>query len=196
MTHDGEFFALDAAELSALPVQRPHPPIWMGANGPIGIKRAARLGYPWLTSSNVKRNWAVGNLAMYREELVAAGFADRDRTYPIHRDLCIADSKDEAFALAERYVKQSYGEYAQYGLEYFDTMFEEFKQKSLFFGSPDEIAEKIKDFAGAGFNHFVFRTQWLGCPPAVSRSIVERFANEVMPRFRERVAVAPGGAVA
>ena len=39
-------------------------------------------------------------------------------------------------------------------------------------------------FADAGFNHFVFRAQWLGLPIEESVRIVERFAREVMPRFR------------
>lgn len=196
VTHHGEFFDLDGAELSMLPAQRPHPPIWMGANSPVGIKRAARLGLPWLASGNVKRNWAVGNLAMYREELVAAGHADEGRTYPIHRDLAVADSREEAIALVGEYVLRSYREYAPYGLDYFDTMFEEFKAKSFFFGTPDDVASKIDDFVAAGFNHFVFRVQWLGCPPEVSLSIVERFAAEVMPRFRDRAGLAPAEASA
>jgi len=195
VTHDGEFFHLDRAELSMLPVQQP-PPIWMGANSPFGIKRAARLGYPWIASGNVKRNWAVGNLGLYREELVAAGHADEDRVYPIHRDLSLADSREEAIELVEQYVRRSYGEYAPYGLDYFETMFEEFKEKSFFFGTPDEVAAKIDDFAAAGFNHFVFRVQWLGCPIDVSRSILERFAHDVMPRFRDRASVAPAVATA
>jgi len=191
VTHHGEFYDLDRAELSMLPVQQPHPPIWIGANSPFGIKRAARLGYPWLASGNVKRNWAVGNLALYREELVAAGHADVDRTYPIHRDLSLGDTREEAIELVVEHVRRSYGEYAPYGLDYFETMFEEFTEKSFFFGTPDDVAAKIEDFATAGFNHFVFRVQWLGCPPEVSRSIVERFAAEVMPRFRARSEAAP-----
>jgi catechol 2,3-dioxygenase-like lactoylglutathione lyase family enzyme len=194
VTHEGEHFRLENARLSMLPVQKPHPPIWIGANSPAGIARAARLGHPWLAPANVKRNWAVGNLAAYREELVAAGFPDEGRTYPIHRDLCIADSREEAFALVEPYIRASYSEYSQYGLEYFDELFEDFKEKSFFFGTADEVAARIEDFAAAGFNHFVFRTQWLGCPPEISRGIAERFAREVMPRFK-KVGEAGNGAV-
>lgn len=192
VTHHGAHYDLDDASISMLPVQRPHPPIWIGANSPAGIERAARLGHPWLAPGNVKRNWAVGNLADYRSHLVDAGFEDSGRTYPIHRDLCIADSRDEAIAMVEPYIRASYGEYAQYSMDYFETMFEEFKEKSFFFGTPDDVAARIDDFAQAGFNHFVFRVQWLGCPPAVSLAIAERFAREVMPRFRTDVAAAVG----
>lgn len=195
VTHEGRHFSLDGARLSVLPVQRPHPPIWVGANSPAGIARAARLGYPWLAPANVKRNWAVGNLAAYREQLVAAGHADEGRAYPIHRDLCLADSREEALRLVEPYVRASYGEYARYGMDYFDSMFGDFVQKSFFFGTPDEVAARIDDFAAAGFDHFVFRTQWLGCPPELSLSILERFAREVLPRYRG-VGAAAVGAVA
>ena len=184
VTHHGEHFRLDGVQLSMLPVQRPHPPIWIGANSPAAIERAARLGYPWLASGNVKRNWAVGNLADYRVALVAAGHEDVGRTYPIHRDLSIADSRAEAIARVEPYVRRSYGEYTGYGLDYFETMFEEFKEKSFFFDTPDGVAARIADFASGGFDHFVFRVQWLGCPLEVSIGILERFAREVMPRFR------------
>jgi alkanesulfonate monooxygenase SsuD/methylene tetrahydromethanopterin reductase-like flavin-dependent oxidoreductase (luciferase family) len=188
VTHHGAHYDIEGATLSMLPIQHPHPPIWIGANSPTGIERAAKLGFPWLAPGNVKRNWAVGNLGNYREQLVAAGFEDRDRTYPSHRDLCIADSREEAFALVEPYIRASYAEYAQYSMDYFDTMFEEFKEKSFFFGTPDDVIAQIEDFAAAGFNHFVFRVQWLGCPPKVSIEIAERFAGEVMPRFRREVA--------
>ena len=190
VTHDGAHFHLEDARLSMLPVQRPHPPIWIGANSPAGIERAARLGYAWLAPGNVKRNWAIGNLSAYREHLVAAGHDPAGRTYPIHRDLCIADSRDEALAMVESYVRASYMEYARYSMTYFESMFDEFKEKSFFFGTPDEVAAKIDDFAAGGFNHFVFRTQWLGCPREVSLGIVERFAREVMPRFRPVVPAA------
>jgi alkanesulfonate monooxygenase SsuD/methylene tetrahydromethanopterin reductase-like flavin-dependent oxidoreductase (luciferase family) len=67
---------------------------------------------------------------------------------------------------------------------YFESQWEGIKHKALFFGSPDDIAAKIQDFAAAGYNHFVFRAQWLGLPLSRSIEIVERFARDVMPRFR------------
>jgi alkanesulfonate monooxygenase SsuD/methylene tetrahydromethanopterin reductase-like flavin-dependent oxidoreductase (luciferase family) len=182
--YDGRHFRLDGVRCSVLPVQRPHPPVWVGANGPIGIARIARQGLPWLAPSNVRRNWALGNLADYREQRRAAGFDEDGAVFPIHRDLCVADSFDDAYALAGDAVRRSYGEYVQYGMDYFASQWEGIKHKALFFGSPDDIAAKIADFAGGGYNHFVFRAQWLGLPIERSMEIVERFAREVMPRFR------------
>ena len=183
VTHEGEHFSLDGVRCSVLPVQRPHPPIWIGANSPRGIQRAARLGHSWFAPANVKRNWAVGNLGLYLDELAAAGFSREGRQLPIQRDLCVADSKEEAMALVGPYVKQSYQEYVQYGMDYFETLWDEIVDRALFFGSPDDVAARVADFAAAGYDHFVFKVQWLNCPHEISMGILQRFATEVMPRF-------------
>ncbi|SIT86799.1 LLM class flavin-dependent oxidoreductase [Microbacterium sp. RU33B] len=184
VVHHGRHFTLDGVRSSMLPVNPGGPEVWVGANGPVGITRIARQGLAWLAPSNVRRNWAVGNLADYRAERTAAGFDDAGATFPIHRDLCVADDFDEAWSIAGEGVARSYGEYVQYGMDYFETQWEGIKHKALFFGSPDDIAAKVKDFSDAGYNHFVFRMQWLGLPIEESMRIAERFAREVMPRFR------------
>src|SRR6185437_1749873 len=40
---DGRFYKLDGATMEPKPVQRPHPPLWIGANHPDALRRAARL---------------------------------------------------------------------------------------------------------------------------------------------------------
>ncbi|WP_162602477.1 LLM class flavin-dependent oxidoreductase [Nocardioides daejeonensis] len=182
--HRGKHFELDGVQCSVLPAQEGGPEVWVGANGPIGIKRIAGQGLPWLAPSNVRRNWAVGNLTDYRQHLREAGHDETGMTFPIHRDLCVADSFEEAFEIAGEPVRRSYDEYVQYGMDYFETQWEGIKHKALFFGSPDDITAKIQDFSDAGYNHFVFRVQWLGLPIERSMEILERFAREVMPRFR------------
>lgn len=184
VTHHGKHFDLDGVRCSVLPAQRPGPPVWVGANGPIGIERIAKQGLPWFAPSNVRRNWAVGNLSDYREHRRSAGLPVDGLVNPIQRDLCIADSFDDAYALAGEHVRRTYGEYVQYGMDYFESQWEGIKEKALFFGSADDVSAKIQDFADGGFNYFVFRVQWLGLPVARSIEIVDRFAREVMPRFR------------
>jgi probable F420-dependent oxidoreductase len=41
---DGRFWQLDGAAMMPKPAQRPHPPIWFGANQPAALRRAVRLG--------------------------------------------------------------------------------------------------------------------------------------------------------
>ena len=47
VTHHGEHFHLEGARMTIRPIQQPHPPIWVAANGDAAIKRAARRGYTW-----------------------------------------------------------------------------------------------------------------------------------------------------
>jgi probable F420-dependent oxidoreductase len=41
---DGRFWQLDGAAMEPKPVQRPHPPIWIGGNHPAALRRAVRIG--------------------------------------------------------------------------------------------------------------------------------------------------------
>ncbi|MGO8961756.1 MAG: LLM class flavin-dependent oxidoreductase [Streptosporangiaceae bacterium] len=44
VTFDGEFWQLADAAMAPKPFQKPHPPVWFGANGAAALRRAARLG--------------------------------------------------------------------------------------------------------------------------------------------------------
>ena len=43
----GSHFTLQGASVGTKPLQKPHPPIWIGANADPAIRRAARLGDCW-----------------------------------------------------------------------------------------------------------------------------------------------------
>src|SRR5476651_677629 len=44
---DGRYTTFDGIVLEPKPVQRPHPPIWVGGEGPAALRRAARVGDAW-----------------------------------------------------------------------------------------------------------------------------------------------------
>src|SRR5689334_24151215 len=44
VTFDGEFWQLRDAAMEPKPFQKPHPPLWFGANGPAALRRAVRPG--------------------------------------------------------------------------------------------------------------------------------------------------------
>jgi probable F420-dependent oxidoreductase len=43
----GEFYRFEAVRCLPRPVQRPHPPIWVGGHSPAALRRVARLGDGW-----------------------------------------------------------------------------------------------------------------------------------------------------
>ena len=43
----GRYTRIDGIVLEPKPVQKPHPPIWVGGEGPAALRRAARIGNAW-----------------------------------------------------------------------------------------------------------------------------------------------------
>lgn len=63
----GKHIALDEPELRPHPVQRPHPPIWVGGDRPAAIRRAARFGEGWHPLSLTPETYAKGVAELRRQ---------------------------------------------------------------------------------------------------------------------------------
>lgn len=184
VNHTGRDFTVTGQRISVTPVQRPGPPLWIGANGEATIRRAARIGDSWIASPNVKVNWAIGHRQIFEDELVALGLPTAGREYPILRELYVGDTDDDWRDAVGDQVARSYAAYAPYELDYFATRFEELRHKAFLFGTPDTIAARVAQLADAGFTEVICRVNWLGTPREPALRSVRRFAAEVIPRFR------------
>ena len=184
VTHRGEFFQLEDQTISVLPAQVGGPALWIGANAPKTILRAARIGDAWLPSPNVKPRWAIGNLQAFRQEAQACGRLEQIRRYPILRETYVSTSRAQAEREAGRFIRDEYLHYSGYNLEYFDTRFNDLRQKAFLWGSPDDIAAGIDNLARGGFDHFKFRMSWLGMPFSLTIKSLQLLAREVIPRYR------------
>lgn len=180
--HDGQFFHVAGRSISVAPVQQPRPPIWIGASNEKTIRRAARIGDAWLPSPNVKPKFAMGNLAMFQDELQAQGIDPVGREYPLVRELYIADSDQAALDEAERYIRGEYLAFAEFD-EVYARNYEDWLRKAFLFGSADTIADHLAELSDGGFNHIIFRTNWPGMPAEMTVQTIRRFAADVMPRF-------------
>ena len=180
--HDGKHFQIHGQKLSIRPVQRPRPPIWIGANGPKTIVKAAAHGDTWLGSPNVKFKWANGNLAAFKAEQERLGIDTAGREYPVIRELYIADTDEQAREEVHPYLWNEYSAFSSYDPIYKDY-YEEMWDKAFLIGSPETVARKIEILAEGGWNTFIFRTDWARMPAEMMRRTCTRFAHEVMPRF-------------
>src|SRR5436305_4567833 len=70
---DGRFYQVPSSQSTIHTVQKPHPPIWMAANQAVAVRRAARLGYPWVMNPHVTLDLLVEQLGLYRETLAESG---------------------------------------------------------------------------------------------------------------------------
>jgi alkanesulfonate monooxygenase SsuD/methylene tetrahydromethanopterin reductase-like flavin-dependent oxidoreductase (luciferase family) len=87
--------------LDPLPVQRPHPPVWVAAFGPKALDQAGRLGLPYLASPVETLATLQQNYARHREAAVAAGHAPPAEV-PVMRTLFVTVSARETAAMRER----------------------------------------------------------------------------------------------
>jgi alkanesulfonate monooxygenase SsuD/methylene tetrahydromethanopterin reductase-like flavin-dependent oxidoreductase (luciferase family) len=178
----GKHFTIEGQRISVRPKQQPRPQIWIGANGPKTIIKAASHSDTWLGSPNVKFRWANGNLAAFKEEQERLGIDTAGREYPLIRELYIADTDEQAREELHEYLWNEYSAFSNYDPIYRD-FYEEMWEKAFLIGSPETVAEKIGILAEGGWNTLIFRADWAGMPAEMMRRSVRRFAEEVMPRF-------------
>jgi alkanesulfonate monooxygenase SsuD/methylene tetrahydromethanopterin reductase-like flavin-dependent oxidoreductase (luciferase family) len=77
--------------LDPLPVQQPHPPLWVAAFGPKALAQAGRLGLPYLASPMETMARLEDNYARHSDAAVEAGH-QLIETVPIMRTIFLAES--------------------------------------------------------------------------------------------------------
>lgn len=85
----------DPVTLAPLPVQQPHPPIWIAAFGPLAIRQAGSLGMPYLASPVETLGRLEANYASHRSHASEAGHPDIN-TVPVMRTVYVTDDDREA----------------------------------------------------------------------------------------------------
>ena len=96
---EGAHFTLHARP-SAWPVQKPHPPVWIAANGHAPVRRAARLGDVWFANPHAKYQTLAEQMTIYREALAEYG-TPPPQDVVVSRELFVAETHDEAIRTRE-----------------------------------------------------------------------------------------------
>jgi probable F420-dependent oxidoreductase len=163
VTFDGEFWQLTDAPMEPKPVQKPHPPIWFGANTPPALRRAVRLGDGFFGAGSAPT-------ARFAEQVktVRAALADAGRdpaSFPIAKRVYIvvdddaARARERVNAVMERL----------YGRRVPDI------EAAAVAGTPADCVRAVREVAAAGAELILFTTV---VEPAEQ---AERLAAEVIP---------------
>jgi alkanesulfonate monooxygenase SsuD/methylene tetrahydromethanopterin reductase-like flavin-dependent oxidoreductase (luciferase family) len=188
----GSHFTLEGAAVGTKPVQKPHPPIWIGANADPAIRRAARLGDCWYVNPHNRIDTIVRQVETYKRALEECG-KPFPKEFPARREVFVARSRAEAIRLCAPYLSAKYEAYQQWGqnkampagdddlaLEFDDLIRDRF-----LLGSPDEVAEQMLALQRAtGINHLIMSVQWPGMPQSLVLDELQLLAEEVFPRVR------------
>jgi alkanesulfonate monooxygenase SsuD/methylene tetrahydromethanopterin reductase-like flavin-dependent oxidoreductase (luciferase family) len=185
----GSHFELDHATLSIKPLQKPTPPIWIGANADAAIRRAAKLADAWFINPHQRMDTIERQVEIYKQALDEAGNPFPD-DLPIAREVFVANSKDEAIRIAKPFLEEKYKIYHQWGQDKdmpagdddLSLDYDELLEDRFMLGSPEEIAEQvIAHYKRLGINHIILNFHWVGMPHALTMESMTRFAEEVMP---------------
>jgi alkanesulfonate monooxygenase SsuD/methylene tetrahydromethanopterin reductase-like flavin-dependent oxidoreductase (luciferase family) len=115
VTLDGRFWKLDGARMEPKPVQRPHPPIWIGGNHPNALRRAARLADGFFGAGSQSTAQFAQQTPIVREALAELGrdpssFRFAKRVY-VHVDDDAARARERLdAALARHYGRGGWSE--------------------------------------------------------------------------------------
>lgn len=187
----GRHYAVDA-RLTLRPLQRPRPPIWMGANAsPAAIRRAARLADSWIVSSHPDVASVERHLETYRRALTECG-KPFPAELPVLRNVFVARDMETALAEARGYFEQSYQIFGEWGL--FQEVLRTGKRQlqgpellggRLIIGSPEDCLEQIAACcARIPIGCLILRMQWMGLPHAQVAHAISLVGEKLLPALR------------
>ncbi len=188
VTMKGSYFELQEANCTVMPVQKPMPPIWIGANANIGIRRAARVADAWFINPHNKLDTTAEQMEVYKRALDDAG-KPFPAELPMAREVFVAKTRAEAIRLAQPYLEAKYKAYRDWGQDkvmpasdHFALDFEDLMTDRFLFGSPAEVTEQIlvlrKRF---GVNTLVLGVHWAGMPATLANEQMQMIAEQVFP---------------
>jgi probable F420-dependent oxidoreductase len=170
VTFDGRFTTLDGVTLMPKPLQTGGPPLWIAGRSQAAMRRAGRLGdgyIPYLFSPERFRE----GLAEVRRSAEEAGRDPGAIEPALYQFICLGDSYEEAKRTAAADLARRYNQ-----------PFEKIVDRYVVMGTADDCARRLADFAEAGARNFLL-------VPIVDTIAdfmpqVERYAAEILPRFR------------
>jgi probable F420-dependent oxidoreductase len=169
VTYAGRFVHLEGERLDPPPVQRPGPPVWVGGRKAAAVRRAARFADVWLPYLMEPRRYAA-SLAQVRAGAQGVGRS--------------ADSVAGAY-FAWTNVDADDSRARRTGVETLSRLYNQdmapVADRYLVLGSPARVAERLAEYAAAGVTTVVIA---LACPDGTAESVVELFADSVLPALR------------
>jgi probable F420-dependent oxidoreductase len=166
VSFEGRFWQLESGRMEPKPYQKPHPPIWFGANQPAALLRAVKYGDGFFGAGSTTTARFAEQVGIVREAIAESG---KDRaTFQIAKRVYIVvdDDAEKGREQAAAFLEQIYG--PQLGPRLLPA---------AVYGPPDACIQALRDVAKAGAELVLFTTF------GDQAQQMERLAAEVMPRL-------------
>jgi probable F420-dependent oxidoreductase len=185
----GAYYTLEG-RLEPKPVQKPHPPVWIGGWGDVTLRRAATLADNWIPGPTADLTRLLAGKKQFLERRRAAGLT-APTEWPLTRDVIIADTDRRARELAEEHIMVAYRrEYAGgWRHPFIDasvaTDLDKLMEDRFIIGGPEQCARRVRRFVEQyGMTHLICRMFFPGMPHAHIMRGLDLLAREVLPAFR------------
>lgn len=161
-TEENPQFTGDYAQISDVsflpkPVQKPHPPLWIGGESPAALRRVAALGDAWYPIGS-NPNFPLNTVKRYKAALEQL----RGEAVKVRRDSSQID-----LAYWANWYKEG------------ETRTVDTGERHLFTGEDEQVAQDIRDLEACGVNHLLFN--FVRATLDESLAAIERFAGRVLP---------------
>ncbi len=191
-SHEGKHYQLKNIRLEPKPTQTPHPPLWIGANAPKAVERAARLGCHFMGGGTSAAQ------EVYDSALRSHGRDPKDFYAAQLRWAYVAPTHDQAWDDAQEHLHYMLTWYGRWlaeakdfpGAEQFSQLppVSELRKNpeqllaSPMIGTPEEVGREIAQLTkDVRTTHLVLGMHLPGLDPAKSQRSMELFAKEVIP---------------
>jgi probable F420-dependent oxidoreductase len=162
---EGKFYSAKNLTLLPRPYQKGGPPLWVGGRSEAALRRAGRLADGWLTSHSTPREVAAG-IAAIRRHAADAGREVPEDHYGVLVPFFLAESAERARSIAGPAIRRRP-----------DVAPQEYSA----LGRPEDVREKLEEYASAGATKFVMRPAG---PRESLHEQVEVLAKEVIGRLQ------------
>jgi probable F420-dependent oxidoreductase len=142
VTYRGQIFQVEGRTMILKPVQKPHPPIWLGGDHPDAVRRAAHLGDGWMGSGGSSKAVFARSVPVLRAELEKVG-RDPER-FPISKRVFLSVHERAEVARTELH-------------RWFTTVYHnpEGTNGSGVHGTPEQVRERLEELVALGANHLL-----------------------------------------
>jgi len=168
---DGEFYTLHGTRMEPKPIQKPHPPVWIGGRHPNALRRAVRHGDGYLGSGPTPTEDFAKHVELVR------GFLDEEgrdpATFPISKRVYLAVDNNE------RRAKKRMDEFMGQRYPWIIENRPDFVAEIAALGSPARLVEELAQVVEAGAEMIVLNPLW----DFVEQ--LEVLAEEVIPQLRQ-----------
>lgn len=192
VSFDRPYCQLRDVSLTLRAPQRPHPPIWMGANSDRAIERAARMADAWVVNPHARIDTLVRQIVdVYRPALHKAG-KPFPMELPMRREIYVAEDRRRAIKEAGPWLFPKYQTYTRWGQDKalpdgddFSGDFEQLLDDRFVLGSPEDCVAELDRYRDAlGVTEFIVRAQWPGMPNEQALENIRRIGETLIPHYR------------